>query len=231
MSTDRSDVPFVDRHGKRLDEYPRPSVAVDTALLTLAADADRPVLSVLQVRRVNDRGWGLPGTFIHPGERLIDAVHRSLHEKAGVSGLRPLQLRVFDEPTRDDRGWVLSVAHVDAVPLRRLESRLRDETRIVRIDRPGLMPYDHAEIIRLAVSELRHRYETQPDPDRLLPNDFTLRELRTVHEAVLGKPLQRDTFRRSMEEQLEATGVVTVQGPGRPAELFRRRTTSPGRVT
>ena len=37
-------------------------------------------------------------------ERLADAVKRSLREMAGVRGLRPRQLHVFDDPNRDARG-------------------------------------------------------------------------------------------------------------------------------
>jgi ADP-ribose pyrophosphatase YjhB (NUDIX family) len=223
VSTDRNRQPYRDSQGKRLEDYPRPSVAVDTALLTLTSGDDgKPVLSVLQVRRQNDRGWGLPGTFLHPGERLIDAVLRSLRAKAGVAGLQPRQLYVFDEPDRDDRGWVLSVAHVDVVPIRRLDGRDPEQTRIVPAERPGRLPYGHGEIIHRAVADLRRRYEAEPDPDRLLPEQFTLRELRHVHQAVLGRTVQRDTFRRAMEHALVPTGTATTRGPGRPAELFRR---------
>ncbi|PRC61701.1 NUDIX hydrolase, partial [Mycobacterium sp. ITM-2017-0098] len=74
---------YRDSSGKTLDSYPRPSVAVDTALLTLAGDLG---LAVLEVRRNNGRGWGLPGTFLHEGETLAEAVDRSLREKGGVAG-------------------------------------------------------------------------------------------------------------------------------------------------
>ena len=110
---------FRDSNGRTLADYPRPSVAVDTALLTLDPDLE---LVVLQVRRPNGAGWALPGTFLHEGERLADAVDRSLRVKAGVRGLHPRQLHVFDDPNRDDRGWVLSVAHVDVVRADRLAS-------------------------------------------------------------------------------------------------------------
>jgi len=210
---------YRDAAGRRLEDYPRPSVAVDRALLTLGVDG---ALAVLEVRRADAPGWSLPGTFLHEGERLIDAVQRALRIKGGVKGLRPRQLGVFDDPRRDDRGWVLSVAHVDVVPLDRLAARDAGRTRLVPADRPGRLPYDHAEIIRWAVADLRRRYAERPDPDRLLPETFTLRELRAVHEAIGGRPLQRDTFRRAVEHWLEPTGESVVRGPGRPAELFRR---------
>src|SRR4051812_47939943 len=105
---------YRDASGKTLTDYPRPSVAVDTAVLTVAPD--RRGLHVLLVRRNGkDDGsdWALPGTFLHEGETLAEAVLRSLKEKAGLLGRAPQQLHVFDAPDRDPRGWVLSVAHVD----------------------------------------------------------------------------------------------------------------------
>ncbi len=211
---------YRDSKGKALDDYPRPSVAVDTALLTLAGDLG---LSVLEVRRDSGRGWGLPGTFLHEGETLAEAVDRSLRDKAGVAGLQPRQLQVFDDPTRDERGWVLSVAHVDVVRADRLASRYIDSTRLVAVTSPGRLPYDHADIISLAVEHIRSRYADTPDPDGLLDDEFTMLELRLAHEAIAGRPLQRDWFRRTMEPQLVATGAMAAGTRGRPAELFRRR--------
>ena len=210
---------YRDASGKRLIDYPRPSVAVDAAVLTVT-EADE--LAVLEVRRAEGGGWGLPGTFLHEGERLIDAVQRALRTKAGVEGLRPRQLGVFDDPQRDDRGRVLSVAHAELVPAAQLEGRERLWTRVMPVAAPGRLPFDHGEIIRRAVDDVRRRYAEHPDPDRLLGDSFTLRDLRLVHEAVAGHSLQRDTFRRAVEPFLRATGETVVRGPGRPAELFER---------
>ena len=218
--SDTNDGVYRDSSGRTLADYPRPSVAVDTALLTLDPDLE---LMVLEVRRPNGAGWALPGTFLHEGERLADAVDRSLRVKAGVRGLHLRQLHVFDEPDRDDRGWVLSVAHVDVVRADRLASRFATDTRLVPVRSPGRLPYGHGGIIALAVDDIRSRYAREPDPDRLLDDEFTLRELRLTHEAVAGQALQRDWFRRAMERHLVPTGTTTTGTRGRPAELFQRR--------
>jgi 8-oxo-dGTP diphosphatase len=210
---------YRDSSGRTLADYPRPSVAVDTALLTVLPGEDH--LSVLQVQRPEPTGWALPGTFLHEGERLIDAVRRSLREKAGVEGMSPQQLHVFDDPKRDSRGWVVSVAHVDVVRADKLEQRLPGETRLVPVNQPGRLPYGHEQIIRRAVADVRNRYAIAPDPDRLLDEPFTILELRKLHESVAGRTLQRDTFRRLMEPQLAGSGQTTSGTRGRPAELFR----------
>lgn len=219
---------FRDSEGKRLIDYPHPSVAVDTALLTYDADLPAQGLLVLEVQRESGQGWALPGTFLREGETLERAVKRSLRAKARVTGIQPRQLHVFDRPGRDERGWVLSVGHVAVVPLERVADRHPDATRLVPADSPGKLAFDHNEIIVRALEDLRARYEELPDPDRLLGEAFTLRQLRQLHDAVAGpmrQPESLDTFRRRMQARLSPLKGKTVSpdGLGRPAQLFRRK--------
>ncbi len=220
---------YRDGAGHTLKDYPRPSVAVDTAVLTLGpGGGGTPQLAVLQVRRGGSHrpgAWALPGTFLHEGERLSEAVDRSLRDKVGIGTLHPHQLHVFDDPRRDQRGWVLSVAHVDVVPFEHITAPLgeREDVRLAPATAPEQLPYDHTDIVECAVGHLRDRYAAAPDPYHLLSPTFTLRELRLVHEAVAGHQLQRDTFRRAMTEGLEPTGRLSSGPRGRPAELFRHR--------
>ncbi len=211
--------------GAKLHDFPRPTVAVDTALLTW--DPDRGLL-VVEMARDDIGKWALPGAFLRQGETLADAVERCLRDKLGVEDVRPRQLHVFDDPERDDRDWVLSVAHVAVVrpdQLTSLGSGSAPQTRLAPVDRPGELAWDHAEIIRLAKNDIRDRYEAEPDPERLLGHRFTMRDLRQVHEAVAGRKLQRDKFRRTMEPRLVGTGAMeeNTGTRGRPAELFRRK--------
>lgn len=212
-----------DAAGRSLTDYPRPSVAVDTALLSVPPGSD--TLHVLLVRRsgAHEHGqWALPGTFLHDGERLAGAVLRSLREKAGVAGLNPRQLHVFDDPGRDDRGWVLSVAHRDAVAWARLEVTVkgRDDVRMAPVDDATGLPFDHDAIVAMAVAELRTSYRLGPDPDGLLSDPFTLLQLRNLHEAVLGRPLLKDTFRRRMQPLVKSIGKLREGEVGKPALLF-----------
>ena len=221
-----------------LEQFPRPSIAVDVAVLTVT---DAGELGVLLHRRTGDRAgsWALPGRFLRERERLAEAVERTLAEKCGLpahalAGRTPRQLHVFDDPDRDDRGWVLSVAHLLVLPAERLEPVVATQPGLtiapIRDDRPVLpdrqrrLPYGQDEIIARAHGELRREYRETPDPERFLDTDtFTLSELGVVHFAVLGKEHWAiDTFRRKMSRQLRETGEVTRGGPGRPAALFRR---------
>ncbi|PRC53039.1 NUDIX hydrolase, partial [Mycobacterium sp. ITM-2017-0098] len=84
---------------------------------------------------------------------------------------------------------VLSVAHVDVVQIDRLAARYVDSTRLAPVSSPGRLPYDHSDIISLAVEHIRSGYAVNPDPDRLLGEEFTMLELRTAHEAIAGHDL------------------------------------------
>lgn len=220
---------YRDSEGMTLADYERPSVAVDTAVLTYDPADPAQGLLVLEVLRADGKGWALPGTFLHKGETLERAVKRSLRKKAGVRDIDPRQLHVFDRPGRDDRGWVLSVGHVAPVPIERLAARDRDTTRLVPVSAPGKLAFDHEEIITRAVDDLRMRYDDRPDPDHLLGDTFTLRQLRQVHDAVNGcelPPEKLDTFRRNMRihlTKLSSRKAVSPDGRGRPAQLFRRK--------
>ena len=209
--------PYRDSAGKALEDYPRPSVAVDTAALTVHDGR----LCVLLVR--DESGdERLPGTFLYPDETLRDAALRALRDKTGVRGLSPRQLRVFDDPKRDDRGWVLSVAHLDAV--RADQIPLTDRTRLVAVDALPPLAYDHAAIVADAAAQLRGEYRREPDPWHLLPpsdDGMTIRDLRLLHEIVLGERLIADTFRRAMLPGLEPTGDIRRGARGKPAELYR----------
>jgi 8-oxo-dGTP diphosphatase len=78
-------------------------------------------------------------------------------------------------------------------------------------------------IIAKAVAHIRSRYAEMPDPDGLLADQFTLRELRLIHDRIAADELDRDWFRRTMTPHLHPTGVMSEGSRGRPAELFRRR--------
>jgi 8-oxo-dGTP diphosphatase len=220
-----SSVTWRDESGRTLADYPRPSVAVDVALLTVRADGR---LAVLVHRRGGGHApgrWALPGTFLHERERLAEAALRALRDKTAVRGERPEQLGVFDEPDRDDRGRVLTVAHVDLVPAERLADQVTAPISGDRAESPdgAALAFDHDAIVARAVAWARALHRDRPDPRHLLPGDtFTLHELQRLHEAVLGEPLQKDTFRRRMLGALEETDRLTRGTPGKPARLFRR---------
>lgn len=216
--------PGLDSAGKTLTDYPRPSLAVDTAALAVNPDH---VLCVLLVRPTgghNNGPWELPGTLLHPEETLAQAALRALADKASVNGRAPSQLHVLDDPHRDDRGWVLSVAHLDVIPWAHIATLQRppEAVQLTPITEAHRLAYDHHRIVTMAAERLRTEYAATPDPRHILDEPFTLLQLQRLHEAINDQPLPKDSFRRSMQPHLKPTGHVHTGVVGKPARLFTR---------
>ncbi|RZI96216.1 MAG: NUDIX hydrolase [Microbacterium sp.] len=200
-----------------LASFPRPNVAVDVAVLTLKAMQ----LHALVLERADDpAGMALPGRFVRQGESVVDALSAALRTKAAVDvgERRPELVGVFDAPGRDPRGWTVSLGHAVVLPTRQVQGRTVPVGEL-----PELL-FDHAAIVEEAVRRVRLRYELRPDPDGILTDPFTLAELREVHQAVLGEPLQRDSFRRRMEPLLlphvQGGRQTSRSSGGRPARTW-----------
>ncbi len=186
--------------------------------------------------------WSLPGGFVGMDESLHDAAARVLQTKVGVSGIFLEQLYTFGQPDRDPRTRVVTVAYYALVDPNKL-SFLDDghQARLATIDVPWsgerggkvqardddgkLLPlaFDHAEILGLVVQRLRGKLDYAPIGFELLPRKFTLRMLQTIHETILGRRLNKDSFRRRMIATglLSATGQLEKDVGHRPAELYR----------
>lgn len=232
------------------EEYPRPSLAVDVVVLTVARGEHRPRLGLLVIRRESyaKGSWDLPGAFLLEHETTSEAVRRTLHEKAGVADLQPHLLAVFDDPRRDPRGWVVSLAYAAFVPHGRLvDASNSQDARIAPIRSPQpllielpdaqrALPFDHADMVDVAVRKLQAKYDLgthdgqvpEPDPEDLMTHTpFTLTELRQVYECIQGRPIHRDAFARRFDPALSQTGSLTPAGQvgtgGRPARAFEKR--------
>jgi len=91
---------------------------------------------------------------------------------------------------------------------------------------PGeAMLHDHRRILATGIARLRAKIKYRPVVFELVPPSFTLLELQRAVEALAGRPLHKQNFRRLIDSQAlveEAGGVATGTG-GRPAKLFRFR--------
>jgi 8-oxo-dGTP diphosphatase len=221
--------------------FPRPSVAVDVALVTI--DDDR--LQTLLIRRTEHPqrdSWSLPGGFVRLDESLDATAERVLATKAGVTGVYLEQLYTFGEPARDPRTRVISVAYYALVPpekLRRVAIGADQCLAAIRVPWAGetggpvdlLAPnerrlkiaFDHGEIVGMVVKRLRGKLAYAPVGYALLPKRFTLLHLQRVHEIINGSTVNKDSFRRRMlaSGELEETGAMQEGVGHRPASLYR----------
>ncbi|WP_324763147.1 NAD regulator [Sinorhizobium meliloti] len=87
------------------------------------------------------------------------------------------------------------------------------------------MRHDHRRIVATAVARLRGKLKYRPVVFELMPPAFTLTDLQATVEAISGRHLHKQNFRRLVEgaELVEPTGETLASTGGRPAALFRFR--------
>ena len=93
-------------------------------------------------------------------------------------------------------------------------------------DCPGEpMAHDHRRILATAIARLRAKIKYRPVVFELMPPIFTLLSLQRTVEALAGRALHKQNFRRLIDQQdlVEDTGEVATETGGRPAKLFRFR--------
>lgn len=70
---------------------------------------------VLLVQRSHEpfKGWWItPGGFVDKGERVAEAAEREFFEETGLKGKATKILGIYDDPDRDPRGHVVTVAYL-----------------------------------------------------------------------------------------------------------------------
>ncbi len=203
----------------------RPAVTVDVIIFSVRTQG----LQVLIVRRAAApfRGrWSLPGGFVRLNESLDDAAGRILQAETNVRDVYLEQLYSFGAPRRDPRGRVISVAYFALVAADVGPSTLDgglDVSWQPVAELPELA-FDHGDIVRYALQRLRYKLEYTSVGFELLPNEFSLTELQTAYEIVLGEKLDKRNFRRRILEAgilSETNRYRASEGQGRPARLYR----------
>jgi hypothetical protein len=87
------------------------------------------------------------------------------------------------------------------------------------------MRFDQRRILATAIARLRAKLKYRPVVFELMPPEFTLTELQRTVEAISGRHLHKQNFRRVVETAalVEPTGEASTATGGRPAALFRFR--------
>lgn len=205
-------------------EYPRPALTVDCVVFGF----DGAGLQVLLIRRALepffDR-WALPGGFVDMDEDLENAARRELEEETGLKSIFLEQLYTFGTPGRDPRGRVVSVAFFALVRPDQHPAKGDSDASEAAWHPVGTLPslaFDHALIHEKAIERLRGKIRYQPIGFELLPKRFTLTQLQTLYEAILGRTIDKRNFRKKLlafDFLIPLDDFTT--GQHRPARLYR----------
>lgn len=213
----------------RQSDYPSPLLSVDAALFTYHA-GELLVLLVERAMHPAKGRWGLPGGFVDLAHdaNLNATVRRTLMAKTGVEPPHIEQLGSFGGADRDPRGWSVTVCYTALIAYQDCARQIDtvSDVRWVPYQEAtnSALAFDHQQILVAARERLRQKALYSIVPGYALPEQFTLPELQRLHEVLIGKPLQKKSFRRRIEQAqlLIDTGEKYGEG-GRPAVLYRMR--------
>lgn len=201
-----------------MTDYATPVCTIDAILFRIAGEQ----LEVALIRRPADARvyanvLALPGGFVHVNhdQTLNDTLLRNLNDKVGLRPAYIAKLEFEGNLSRDPEGWSITCPylglidectptpeHVTWLPV----SEFLSDTPTVSL------PFDHQQLIQKAFHRLYHRAKYSTEPNYFFSQPFTLSELQTVYEIVLGKPLHKKNFRDRIEESesVEETGETKI---------------------
>lgn len=173
-------------------------------------------------------GWGLPGGFIRRDEPLSRAAHRVVQERTGLDDLFLHQFYTFgDSPYRlqersaqqfaenynlvVEESWLfertLSVGYVALVDYSKVTVQtdfFTQDHQWCAINEIPYLLFDQNDVVMKALATLRQQLYHQPIGYTLLAEKFTLPEIHTLYETLLGKTLDA----RNFAKKLVALGLI-----------------------
>ena len=179
-------------------------------------------LSLLLLQRTFEPAkgrWSLMGGFVEEGESLDDAARRVVAELTGLDDLYMRQVHTYGEVDRDPGERVLSTAYYALVDIKKYDHAL---VRVKLNQIPHLI-FDHDRMVKDALRFMRYQATVKPVGINLLPEEFTLTQLQTLYEAILGEPIDKRNFRKRIAsmDYIEKTGGIDKTLSRKGAALYR----------
>jgi len=193
---------------------PHPRTGTDTLWLPL----------VRRIREPYEGDWALPGGPLEAHEDLAASARNTLDRTTGLTDSYLEQLYSFGEIDRSPADRVVSVVYWALVrPDEAARAVEGENVEWFVADEVPDLAFDHNRIVEYALGRLRAKITYSPIAYAFLRPEFTLAELREVHEAVLRRPLDPANFRRQVlaSNAIEPTGTCLTGTSHRPPALYR----------
>ena len=183
-----------------LDQY-RHQHPYLVALDSIIFGFDGETLQILLVKRgVDSDTWSLMGGWLQPDENLDQAANRILFELTGLKNVYLEQLSTFGEPNRDPIARTVSIAYFALVKIADYESKISNDYQAKWFsiyDLPTLL-FDHKEMVDLALKRLRYKAANQPIGFELMPEKFTIPQLKKLYDAIYNTDFDKRNFSRKL---------------------------------
>lgn len=203
-----------------------PEVYVDAVIFQLI-DNELAVLLTQRERNPFKGKWALPGGIDPIEETTFQAMERWVAEKTGVK-VKKLgfieQLYTFDTVIGNPRGPAVSVVYLgvgrDITPKATPSSR---NSQFFPLNNLPQLAFDHNDIVTYAHQRLKSKLSYTNAVFALLPKMFTLSQLQTTYEAIIGQLLDKRNFRKKFLsfDLVQPTSEHFMEGAHRPARLYK----------
>lgn len=204
-------------------KYPHPAVTTDCVIFGFNGKKLQVLLIKRGIEPFKGR-WAFPGGFIKMHETAEEGARRELREETGLENAYIQQFHTFSDPHRDPRERVITIAFYALVKIQDVKGG--DDAVAAQwfpLDEIPALAFDHDYILRMAIQKLREEIHFQPIGFELLPGKFTIKELQTLYETILGISFDRRNFSKKILHleiltELEETIWPT---PKREAKLYK----------
>jgi len=172
-------------------------VAVDCIIFGFDKDQLKLLLFKRKIYPFKNK-WSLIGSFVNRKENVNNAANRVLAEYTGLTNVFLEELGCFGKYNRDPAERVVSIAHYALIRLdeQKLELAESHEAHWFDVDEIPKLILDHNEMVTHALEELRRKARYQPIGFELLPEKFTIPQLKNFYDSIYQKELDRRNFRK-----------------------------------
>ncbi len=185
--------------GDKYNRHSRYFVAVDCVIFGYE-DGDLKLLLYHRGFEPAKGKWSLMGGFVGEEESSDTAARRILHNITGLDDIFLEQVQAFSEPQRDSEDRVVSITYYALI---RIDQHNSDKVRENGAhwwsmkSLPHLV-FDHQEMVMKALEKLQVKAEMELVGSELLPDKFTLLQLRRLYEAIFQIELDTGNFRKKV---------------------------------
>ncbi len=144
--------------------------------------------------------WSLIGSFVKPDENVDHAAKRVLEESTGLKNIYLDELAVYGNVDRDIGARVISVAHYALIRINEQQKKVIEnyEAEWFNIEDIPPLILDHSKMVTRALARLRRKTKTQPLGFELLPEQFTIPQLKALYDGIFQKDLDKRNFRKKV---------------------------------
>lgn len=144
--------------------------------------------------------WSLMGGFIQNNESSDDAAKRVLNQTTGLKNIFMEQVETFSQPNRDSESRVLSIAYYALSRMDEYDEKCVREHGAHWWPITSLpdMIFDHKQMTKKALIKLQQKSGYSLVGKELLPEKFTLMQLRKLYNAIFQKEFDPGNFRKKI---------------------------------